>query len=207
LAKARLPVDEGKVKVLRQARAQVEQEDALKRNELGIKHSTKKSEIAAARRDLTSLELERAQAIIRAPLDGVVTSGEVKVGDRLEPGKQVMEIAEQKGYRFEVQVPSEEVGHVRIGLPARVKLDAYDYQRYGVLEGTVGFLAPDSGAGEGGRAAVYLVKIECQQDEVGRGACRGRIRLGMAGLAEIVTEQESLFMLLVNRIRRTISLG
>jgi HlyD family secretion protein len=207
LAKARLPVNEGNVKVLRQARAQVDQEAALKRNELAIKRGSKESEVASAQRDSTNLELEREQAFVRAPLDGVVTSGEVKVGDSLEPGKQVTEIAEQKGFRFEAQVRSEDVGHLRIGLPARIKLDAYDYQQYGVLEGTVSFVAPDSGIKEGGQAAIYLVKIEFEQEEVGRGVCHGRVKLGMAGVAEIVTEQESLFMLLVKRIRRTISLG
>src|SRR5262249_46173035 len=202
-----LPVDEGKVKILRQALELVEKEYALRGNELEMKRGIKQSEIQAAEKDLANLELERKQAVICAPMEGGVVTGELKVGDYLEPGKQVVEIAEQKGFRFEVAVQSEDVAHLRVGMPARIKLDAYDYQRYGTLDGTVCFLSPDSSVGEGQRTATYLVKIELHKDEVGRGGLRGRVKLGMAGQAEIVTERESLFALLVENVRQTIRLG
>jgi multidrug resistance efflux pump len=205
--KARLPVNESKVEVFRQARARVVEEYALKRNELAIKQGAKRNEVAGAEKDLRNLDVERAQATIRAPWSGVVTTGDIKVGDHLEPGKPVVEIAEQKGFRFEVTVPSDEVAHVQVGMPARIRLDAFDYQRYGTLRGTVYFLAPDSGVGDGVGKAAYLVKIDVEGDEVGQGDLRGRVKLGMAGMVEIVTEQECLFLLLVRRIRQTISLG
>ena len=132
----------------------------------------------------------------------------MKVGDVLEPGKPVVEMARQEGFLFEASVPSEEVGHLRVGMPARIKLDAYDYQRYGTVDGTVCFLSPDSGGGgEEQKTATYTVRIALASDELGRGEFRGRVKLGMAGQADIVTGQESLLSLLVKRIRQTISLG
>jgi hypothetical protein len=53
---------------------------------------------------------------------------------------------------------------------------------------------------------VYTLRIALSRDVVGRGAYRGRVRLGMAGQAEIVIGRESLLSLLIKRIRRTISL-
>jgi hypothetical protein len=47
------------------------------------------------------------------------------------------------------------MGHLREGLPARIKLDAFDHQRYGVATGTVSFIAPDSGT-QDGHTARYL---------------------------------------------------
>src|SRR5262249_34587045 len=155
----------------------------------------KQTEVKAAQNELDRLKLEREQAVIRAPLTGVVTTGDVKVGGILKPGEQVGEIAEEKGVRFEVQGPSEEVAHLREGMPARIRINAYDYQRYGTLDGTVCFISPDASLGEGQRAASYLVKIELEKDEVGRGEFHGRIKLGMEGQAEIVTEHESLLSL------------
>jgi hypothetical protein len=61
--------------------------------------------------------------------------------------------------------------------------------------------------GERVDAAVYMVKVAVPRGEVGRGAYRGRVKLGMTGQAEIVTGRESLLSLLVKRIRQTISLG
>ena len=52
----------------------------------------------ALRIELANLELEREQAVIRAPMNGIVTVGDIKVGDILERGKPVVEIAEQRGY-------------------------------------------------------------------------------------------------------------
>ncbi len=207
LQKARLPVDEGKVTVLRKALELADKDFAVKREELALKRTTKQSEVETARLELANLELERKQSALRAPIAGVVTFGNVKVGDILEPGKAVVEIAEQAGFRFEALVSSEEVSHLRIGMPARIKLDAYDYQRYGTLNGTVSFISPDSVVLEGQPAAFYLVRIEVEGTEVSRGELLGPVKLGMAGQVEIVTDQQSVLSLLVRKIRRTISLG
>src|SRR5262249_60561841 len=147
------------------------------------------------------------RAVLVAPRDGVVTAGEVKVGDLLEPGRSVLEIAGRKGFRFEVAVPSEEVGHLRAGMPVRIKLDPYDYQNYGTLEGTIDFISPDSGIPERQGTAVYTVKIALGQEEVGRGPFRGQVKLGMTGQAEMITGQQTLLSILVKKIRQRISLG
>jgi hypothetical protein len=55
--------------------------------------------------------------------------------------------------------------------------------------------------------ATYTVRIALERDTLGRGRFRGRVKLGMAGQADIVTGQESLLSLLVKRIRQSISLG
>jgi len=207
LDKARLPVEQGRIEVLRRALALAEREYAVRRQELQTKQGMKQGDVEAIRIELANLELERKQAIIHAPIDGIVTTGDVKVGDLLERGKSVLEIAVQQGFRFEVAVPSEEMSHLRVGMSARIKLDAYDYQRYGTVAGTVVFISPDSGVPEGQHTVTYLVKIQLEEEELGRGEFRGRVKLGMAGQAEIVTGQERLLALLVKKIRQTISLG
>jgi multidrug efflux pump subunit AcrA (membrane-fusion protein) len=110
-------------------------------------------------------------------------------------------------FRFEAAVPSEEVGHLRVGMPARIRLDAYDYQRYGTVAGTVVFISPYSELPDKEPTARYVIRIELDRAELGRGDLRGQVKLGMAGQVEIVTEQESILSLLLRRIRRTISLG
>jgi multidrug resistance efflux pump len=80
-----VPVAEGRIDVLLRAREQLEKDDAVKRKELELKRRTRQSEVESARVDLTNLELQWREASLRAPCDGVVTHGEVKVGDVLEP--------------------------------------------------------------------------------------------------------------------------
>jgi multidrug resistance efflux pump len=206
LAKAKLPVEEGKVTILRQELAQAAENYAAKRQELEMKQVSKSGEVQAARKDLDNLKWERDQACIYAPIDGVVVSGDLKADEILEAGKVVAEIAVQKGFRFEATVPSEEVGHLQEGMPVRIKLDPFDYQKYGTLEGMVCFLSPDSKVLEQ-RGVFYTVKIDLEREEVARGEFRGRVKLGMSGQAEIVTQRESILMLLVKKVRQSISLG
>jgi multidrug resistance efflux pump len=207
LDKARLPVDRSRVPVAERALDLVHRDYVLKRQELRLKRAAKQGEVEAARLELSNRELERELAEIRAPIDGVVIKGDVKLGDILEPGKPVLELARQEGFLFEGSVPSEEVGHLQVGMAARIKLDAYNYQQYGTVGGTVRFLSPDSDAGGTERAVSYTVKIAVASAELGRGDYRGRIKLGMTGQADIVTGRRSLLALLVKRIRQTISLG
>jgi multidrug efflux pump subunit AcrA (membrane-fusion protein) len=206
LMKARVPVATSQVQVAQRALAQLDSDYAVKREELKLKRQVKEGELAAALIDLANRQLERKQADIRAPISGVVIKGDVKVSDVLEPGKPVLEIAKQSGFVFELAVASEDFGHLRVGMPARIRLDAFDYQRYGTMDGTVCYLSPDSGVAEGQTTATHIVRIALEGDQVGRGEFQEKVKLGMAGQADIVTGQESLLALLVQRIRNTISL-
>ena len=206
LAKARLPVNEGKVEILRETLHVAEKDYDVRRAELIMKRGTKQGEVDAARYDLAALERERAQALLRAPIDGVVTSGDLKVGDVLEAGKPVLEIAAEAGFRFEAAVRSDDVGKLRVGLPVRIKLDPFDYQKYGTVAGTVCYISPDSAVPEGEKAPVFVVKVLVDGDQIGRGDLRGQIKLGMAGQAEIVTDRESLLSVLLRTVRQSISL-
>jgi multidrug resistance efflux pump len=207
MAKTRLPVDESRVPVAERALELVDQDYALKMQELKLKRAAKQGEVEAARIELSNWELEWELAEIRAPIDGVVTKGDLKAGDLLEPGKPVLELARQEGFLFEGSVPSEEVGHLQVGMAARIKLDAYNYEQYGPVGGTVRFLSPDSDAGGTERPVTYTVRIALASDQLGRGEFYGRVKLGMTGQADIVTGHRSLLALLVKRIRQTISLG
>jgi hypothetical protein len=53
----------------------------------------------------------------------------------------------------------------------------------------------------------YTVRIALASDRVGRGEFQGRVKLGLAGRAELLCGRETVLSLLVKRIRRVISLG
>jgi multidrug resistance efflux pump len=208
LVVARLPVDQGRLAVMTQARNLVERDFAVRRAETASKRLAKRGEIEGVEKEIFALRLQLDQATLRSPIDGVVIQGNIKVGEVVEMGKPVLEIARQQGFRFDAFVPSEDVGLLREGMLTRVKFDAYDYQKYGALSGRVVFISPDSNVNtEGARGAVYLVKIELTGDTVGRDELIGRVKLGMSGSAEIITGSKSVLAFLMKRIRSSISLG
>lgn len=207
LSRAKLPVEEGRLLVLRRNLALLDEDGGVRSAELSLKLAAKRGEIESAKLELANLEVERRKAMLVAPIDGIVIAGDVKVGDILERGKPVAEIAPQNGFYFEVAVTSDEVGQLRVGMPARIKIDAYDYQRYGTLTGKIVFVSADSGLPEGQRTPHYLVRIELDSDTLGRDGVWGQVKLGMAGQVEVVTEQQSLLRILTRKVRQTISLG
>ena len=203
LARAELPVEDGPEKVLTQELAQAKATYAVKRQEAEARRAAKQGEVRAARKDLDNLRWERDQSTVRAPVGGVVVAGEPKEGEIVEPGRVVAEIAVQKGFRFEAQVPSADVGPLREGMPARIKLTAFEFERYGTLPGTVCFVSPDSK----GTDPAYTVRVELDGDEVGRGEFRGRVKLGMTGQAEFVVRRETVLALLGKKVRHAVRLG
>ncbi len=208
LAKASVPLDQRRVEVFRQALRLVSEDYNVKQEELELKRVKKKGEINSARKELANLEFERKKAVLQIPTDGILTGLNVKVGDVVQSGQSVASIAEQTGYRIDVKVSNEDVGQLRVGMSTRIKLDAYNYQKYGTLDGTVVFISPDSEVSQnpgGQQSATYTVKIALDGEEVARGELRGRIKLGMTGSAEIVTGEESLLKLLLNGISKGIS--
>jgi multidrug resistance efflux pump len=210
LEAAKIPVDESRVDVLRKGLLVNEQANAARCAQLRMQMQTKQGSIEALEFELANLDLQRRHAALTSPTDGVVTALRIQVGDIVQPGAAVVTITEQRGFRIDLSVSSDQVGHLSVGMPARVRLDAYDYQIYGTLSGTVVYIAPDtlvSALPDGKTVASYTVRVALPQDYLDDGEHRGEVKLGMTGLAEIITEKESLFMLLVRGIRRSFSLG
>jgi len=209
LTEVKLPVDGEQVVVARRAFELVEQNHVVEQAQLEIDCVTKEGELQTVREELTGLRLEHTQSVLHSPLDGIVITPAVKVGDVPDRGLPVLEIAARVGFHFEAAVPSEDVGHLRPGMPVRMKFDAYEFQEYGTLDGTVCFISPDSKIAPQNPdgVPVFLVKVELQNDTLVRGERRAAVRLGMTGQSEIIMERQSLLSLLFWKIRGTISFG
>ena len=211
LLQARLPLDQSKIEILGRGLEIVRKDFVVRQEELKMKQDRKRAEMEALHLEIANFELERGRTVIVAPLDGIVIrGGDLEVGDIVEAGKPVATIARHQGFRLDVAVPSEDVTHLHVGKRARVKLDAYDFHRYGTLQGKILFISPDSKQSQSDQAQAntgYTVRIALEGDTVGRGRFSGRIKLGMTGRAEIVTRRERAISLLWKSIRHAISLG
>jgi HlyD family secretion protein len=210
LQQAELAVERGRIAVLDQQLELADRDFALKRAGLESERQTKRGEIDAARLELANFELKQRQATLVAPSDGVITEVPAKVGDLLEAGKPAVIMVQDRGFRIDVAVRSDDVGQLRVGLPVRVKLDAYDYQKYGTARGRIAFIAPDSTVSEsanGPSKVAYTVKIELDGEELRHNEHAGPFKLGMTGVAEILVDRETLLRLLFRKIRHTISLS
>ena len=84
----------------------------------------------AAQRDQGKAALAEAQSMrddltLKAPAAGVLTTRMVDVGEVIAPGAPMFDIVDLDRLYLKVFIPANEIGKVRLGLPARIYTDAF----------------------------------------------------------------------------------
>jgi hemolysin D len=83
---------------------------------------------------------------LRAPVDGTVEQISVHtIGGVVTPAQTLMVVVPDES-RLEVEaiLPNREVGFVEVGQPAEIKVEAFNYTRYGLLRGNVRLIGRDT---------------------------------------------------------------
>jgi HlyD family secretion protein len=112
------------------------------------------AQLEKATQELAKLAHRQELLELRAPQAGVVKDlATHTAGTVTSPGTILMTLVPE-GDRLvaEVWVSNEDVGFVRPGQPAKLKLAAFQFQKYGLLQGTVLQLNPDATEGSSNNA-------------------------------------------------------
>ena len=138
-------------------------------------------------------ERRRDQQILRAPIDGVVQELTVNtVGGVVEAAQTLMKIVpEDSKLVAEVKLANRDAGFVDIGQKTRIKVETFEFTKFGAIEGTVIDVSPDAVVDEK-LGPVYLAKIELAQQFL---TVRGReapLQPGMTVTADIQTGERRL---------------
>lgn len=173
---------------VQEARAQVD----------GIKHTYQQEvaeHLALARREYDEfsqrarrLTDSQSRTVLRSPVEGIVkTLHIVTEGGVIQPGATVADIVPAGDKLIvEARLPTYDVGYVRVGQPAKIRLAAAEGSRFGAIDGAVTHVSPDALVSEQG-AAYYRVRIETDADHFADGALVYRLYPGMQVQASIVT--------------------
>ena len=96
--------------------------------------------------ELEKSNVKAAQLEIRAPSGGVVKDiATTNTGAVVAAGALLMNIVPKgEPLQAEVLLKNEDVGFVAIGQPVKLKVAAYQFQKYGLLEGKVSLVGADS---------------------------------------------------------------
>jgi len=151
---------------------------------------------------------------VRAPMDGVVRNVRLTTqGGVAKPGDEILQIVPlDDDLIVEAKVRPADIAFIKPGLPATVKLDAYDYSIYGSIKGTVSYISADT-LNEETRASdmpYYRVQIKTRDRNLSsRKNERINIQPGMTATVEIKTGRQTVFRYLTKPITKTLdeSLG
>jgi adhesin transport system membrane fusion protein len=165
-------------------------------------------ELAELERKVGSLheELGRAtdqesRAVIRSPIDGIVKNVRYQsMGNVVKPGEPIMEVVPLKEELVvEVSLSPADRGYINIDQFAQVKISAYDFFRYGGLDGKVTAIAADT---DSGKNDDHFFRVMVHTDKAWLGDHAGQLPItpGMQGEVDIHVGSRSLFWLLIKPV-------
>jgi adhesin transport system membrane fusion protein len=164
---------------------------------------------ASAERDRL-VEAHKRQAatvrnlVVRAPADGVVQELVVtSPGQSVGSNQPLMKLVPTGGgLVIEARVANQDIGYVRIGQPVKVKVQAYDFLRYGMLSGTVERIAADAVIDPRDGKLGYGILVRTDDHRLGSGEERFEVVPGMAVEVDLLVGERTILSYLTDRIFR-----
>lgn len=136
---------------------------------------------------------------LRAPADGIVKGLAVKMaGEVISPGQVILEVVPSEGgIAVETRVSPRDVGSLAVGQAVKVKVTAFDFARYGAIEGTLEHISASTFLDENGQP-YYKARVGLGQTWVGRP--ENALLPGMVVQADITTGEKTLLQYLLKPI-------
>jgi len=127
-------------------RLQISERQSRYRAEANAELNRVESELAQTRENVVARADTARRTIVKSPVKGVVKDIRLStIGGVIQPAATIMEIVPMDDrLLIEAKVRPQDVAFLRVGLPATVKVTAYDFSIYGGLAGTVEHISPDT---------------------------------------------------------------
>ena len=158
-------------------------------------------------RDRTARNLEQATArldrtVVRSPVDGYVQNLTVNnTGQAVRPNEPLMSVVPQSdNLVIEARVANRDISSVELGQAASIKVRAYDFIKYGALQGKVERVARDANTDEQSGAIFYVVEIRTDRNYLGTVPGHNEVRPGMQVDAELKAGSRSILSYLTDRV-------
>lgn len=171
------------------------------------------SELAQAKENMAMRADPVSRSLIRAPLRGIVKDVKINtVGGVVNAGQDIMNIVPlDEKLLVEAYIRPQDVAFLRPGLPAVVKISAYDYAIYGGLDGKVTLISPDTISNQARTDELKLdpnqvyYRILVQTDSNSLKDRNGKpmpIIPGMVATVDVKTGEKTVFQYLIKPITR-----
>ena len=128
------------------------------------------------------------RTILSTPVDGVVkTLYVVTVGGVVPPGGTVLDIVPGKDLLIiEAELPTQDIGFVRVGQKATVRLASADSARLGIINGNVSKISPDTYLNQDG-ISFYKIQVTTEKYYFEQQGTRYPLVPGMQVVCSIIT--------------------
>lgn len=157
---------------------------------------------AAARIRFDNIDKDNFLQIV-APASGVITDlSSTQPGDKVQANAPLGGIAPSDARAVvKIEIAEQDRAFLREGLPVKLKFNAFAYQRYGVINGTLEYISPATKLGLQTKQPVYEGRISIERDHYLVADGKFPLRYGMTASAEVVVRARRLIDLALDPLR------
>ncbi|MGH9836447.1 MAG: efflux RND transporter periplasmic adaptor subunit [Blastocatellia bacterium] len=147
---------------------------------LAAKRQQALAQIDQAKAEVANAQVQVSYARLASPISGVVVAKQTEVGSTATPGTPLLTIEDGSRYRLEVAVEESQLGKIRMGQRARLRIDALGADD---LEGAVSEITPAADP----MSRSYTVKVDLP--------ARQSLRSGLYGAARFASGQKQAILI------------
>lgn len=162
-------------------------------------------ELASLRPSLPALESLAARAVLRAPVRGIVNRIHRRtLGGAVRPGEDLVEIVPlDDSLLVEAYVLPQDIAFLQPKQPVRVKISAYDFTRYGSLEGSILRIGANAvRRDERDEGEVFVVTVQTTGAILDADGLQVRILPGMTAEVDILAGERRVIDYLLQPLER-----
>jgi HlyD family secretion protein len=132
--------------------------------------------------------------LILAPVSGVITDvTSTQRGDKIQANAPLGGIAPKDARpMLKIEIAEHDRAFLHEGLPVKLKFNAFPYQRYGLISGTLAYISPATKPSVQDKQPVYEGRVTLERDYYQVAGARYPLRYGMTANAEIVVRERRL---------------
>jgi HlyD family secretion protein len=157
---------------------------------------------AASRVRFENIDEENFLRIL-APVTGVITDVKfTQPGDKVQANTPLGGIAAEDARPvMEIEIAEADRAFLREGLEVKIKFNAFSYQRYGFINGTLEYISPSTQVSANIQQPVYKGRVALERDYFEVEDERILLRYGMRGVAEVVVRRRRIIDLALDPFR------
>lgn len=168
------------------------------------------SEITQTAKRISSLQHQLKQSKIEAPIAGTVFQLAIgHPGAVVQPSQLLARIAPMgTPLILKAQMPTDQSGSLQVGMPVKIKFDAYPFQDYGIIEGRLSWIAPDSKIPQqqpeqtSQQAETFELEIELDSTYIQTKNKRIALTPGQTATAEVIVRQRRLIDFVLDPLKK-----
>lgn len=174
------------------------------RNEVRATLNELQNKLSRINESQVSAQDKVTKALILSPVVGTVKTIHVNtLGGVVKPGQTIAEIVPTEDQLMvEAKIKPRDIGFIYPGLPAVVKITAYDFARYGGLTGTVEHISADTTQDEEGNS-FYVIRVRTDASSIkNKNQEEMPIIPGMMTNVDVITGKRTILEYILNPLLR-----